>query len=155
GPRVIAGALVATVACGCGSSHHSAAPPSAPAKRPGRVSTRAPRPPSVALHVVASRRLPAPTQLPALAARGSTVLALGGLDAADASVSSVVRVAPGRPGAAGSLPAAVHDAGAAALDGHVYVFGGGTPAGPTDAIVEVGRGAIAHLPQPSSDLEAV
>jgi hypothetical protein len=107
------------------------------------------------LRVVATHRLPAPVQLPALAARGREILALGGLDAADASVASVLRVAPGRARAIDALPQALHDAGAATLGGRVYVFGGGTPAGPTDQIVQLGHGAVGHLPQPSSDLEAV
>jgi hypothetical protein len=105
--------------------------------------------------VIATRRLPAPVQLPALAARGSEILALGGLDAADASVAGVVHVAPGRARAAGALPQAVHDAGAATLRRRVYVFGGGTPAGPTADIVELGHGAVGRLPAPSSDNEAV
>ena len=109
----------------------------------------------MSLHIIAARRLPAPVQLPALAARGPEVLALGGLDDADASVAGVVHVAPGRARAAGALPEAVHDAGAAALGGRVYVFGGGTAAGPTGQIVEVGRGIVGHLPEASSDLEAV
>jgi hypothetical protein len=151
--RVIAAALVATLACGCGSKHRFAAAPTPAAAMPPRA--EAPRSTSVALRVVAAGRLPAATQLPALALSGSTVLALGGLDAADTSVASVVRVAPGRPHGIGSLPQAVHDAGAATLGRHVYVLGGGTAAGPTDAIVEVGKGVVGHLPVPSSDLEAV
>ena len=107
------------------------------------------------LRVVGTQRLPAPVQLPALALRGRTVLALGGLDAADTSVASVTRVLPAPARDAGTLPQAVHDAGAAALGGRVYVFGGGSAAGPLDAIVQVGRGVVAHLPEPSSDLEAV
>jgi len=107
------------------------------------------------LRVVATRRLPAPVQLPALALRGRTVLALGGLDSADTSVASVTRIHPAPARAAGTLPQAVHDAGAAALGGRVYVFGGGTAAGAVDAIVQVGRGVVAHLPEPTSDLEAV
>jgi hypothetical protein len=143
--------LTAVLMCGCGSRHsgpapaRSAAPPSAtPAQ------TRHPR-----LRVVATRRLPSPVQLPAVVLRGRTVLALGGLDAADTSVASVTRVLPAPARGAGTLPQAVHDAGAAALAGRVYVFGGGTAAGPLDTIVQVGRGVVAHLPEPSSDLEAV
>ena len=107
------------------------------------------------LRVVATRRLPAPVQLPALVLVGRTVLALGGLDAADASVANVTRVEPAPARAAGTLPQAVHDAGAAALGGRVYVLGGGTAGGAVDAIVQVGRGVVAHLPAPASDLESV
>ncbi len=105
--------------------------------------------------MVAARRLPAPVQLPALARRGRTVLALGGLDAADASVANVTRVEPAPARAAGTLPQAVHDAGAAALGGRVYLLGGGTAAGARDTIVQIGRGVVAHLPAPASDLESV
>lgn len=83
------------------------------------------------------------------------MLALGGLDAADTSVASVTRVQPAPARADGTLPQAVHDAGAAALGGRVYVFGGGTAAGALDSIVQVGRGVVGHLPEPASDLEAV
>jgi hypothetical protein len=148
--RTIAGALVAVLASGCGSGHHPAAP-----VRHARTTARPRVVRPAALHVVSSRRLPSPVQLPALAARDREVLALGGLDAADASVASVVRVAPGRARAIDVLPQAVHDAGAAALGRRVYMFGGGTAAGPTGAIVELGRGVVGRLPEPSSDLEAV
>jgi hypothetical protein len=155
-PRVITAALVATVACGCGSAHHPAVTP-APVMRPKRAAGEAlaRRPTSVKLRVVASRHLPSPVQLPAVALRGSTVFALGGLDGADASVATVLRVAPGRARPVGSLPAAVHDTGAAVLGNRVYAFGGGTATGPTDAIVELGGGTVGRLPEPSSDLEAV
>src|SRR3954452_7254084 len=148
-----AGVLAVVLTCGCGSHHRDP------------VAARAPAPPAATVHrtqarharlrVVASRRLPAPVQLPALALRGRTVLALGGLDAADTSVPSVTRVLPAPAGGAGTLPQAVHDVGAAALGGRVYVFGGGTAAGPLDAIVQLGRGVVGHLPEPASDLEAV
>ena len=99
--------------------------------------------------------MPAPVQLPALALNGRTVVALGGLDSADTSVANVTRVQPAPARVTGMLPQAVHDAGAAAIGGRVYVFGGGTAAGAVDAIVQVGRGVVAHLPQPASDVESV
>jgi Kelch motif len=148
-----AGVLASVLACGCGSHHRDP------------VSSRSPAPPAATAHpaqtrpqrlrVVAIRPLPAPVQLPALALRGPTVLALGGLDAADASVASITHVLPAPAHPAGKLPQPVHDAGAAALGSHVYVFGGGTAAGPLDSIVEVGSGIVGHLPAPASDLEAV
>jgi hypothetical protein len=146
---------LAGLGAGCGGTRH--APPPAAVRRAGE----APAPaaavstPQARLRLVATRALPAPVQLPALAVRGDRLLALGGLDAADASVASVVRVAPGRARADAVLPQAVHDAGAATLGGRVYLFGGGTPAGPTADIVTLGSDVAGHLPSPSSDLEAV
>src|SRR5436190_242021 len=94
--------VVAGVAAGCGggtSTHPSAA---APAHRPARSRRTVAR-----LRVVAARQLPQPVQLPALAVAHGALLAAGGLDASDVSVSSVTRAAPGRPRLAGALPQAV------------------------------------------------
>src|SRR5437868_203721 len=107
---------------GCGGGRAPAAAPArhgrAPARRPVH---RAP----VRLHVSLAGRLPAPVQLPGLAAVRGAIVAAGGLDGADSSVADIVRVAPGRPAAVGSLPQPAHDAPAAALGGAAYVFGGG------------------------------
>ena len=147
----------ALVAGGCaGGSRHTTTTTShdTTARAQGR-----PRTVGVALRVVTTRALPAPVQLPGLALLGSTVLAAGGLDAADASVADVVQVAPGRARRVGALPAAVHDVGAAALGGRLYVFGGGSATGPTAAISAVSaRGrvrAAGRLPVALSDATAV
>jgi DNA-binding beta-propeller fold protein YncE len=109
--------------------------------------------------VIGTRLMPKPVQLPGLARLGSTVLAAGGLDAADGSMADVVRLSPGTARRVGALPAAVHDVGAAALGDRLYVFGGGSAAGPTDAITEVnadGRARPAgRLPVALSDATAV
>jgi hypothetical protein len=148
---------LAGLSAGCGAKH-APAPQAHPAgtahHAPVAGATAAPNRPR-RLRLVATRALPASVQLPALAVRGTSLLALGGLDAADASVAGIVRVAPGRARADGTLPQAVHDAGAAELGGRVYMFGGGTPAGPTADIVAIGGGTAGRLPAPSSDLEAV
>jgi hypothetical protein len=90
---------------------------------------------------------------------GSTVLAVGGLDRADTSVGDVTRARPGRPRRVGALPAAVHDVGVAALGPRLYVFGGGSASGPTDAITAVtsaGRTrTVGRLPVALSDSAAV
>ncbi len=155
---LLVAALAAGIVAGCGSSprpdgHHASARPGSPAA--GRAApTRV-----VGLRVVGTRSLPAPVQLPGLTRVGSNVLAAGGLDAADASVADVVRVAPGAPRRVGSLPAPVHDVGAAALGDRLYVFGGGSAAGPTDAITAVAAGGrtrpAGHLPVALSDAAAV
>ena len=150
----LAAALTAA-ACG-GGSHHAttSATHHATAAPRGR-----PRPVGVGLRVVTTRTLPAPVQLPGLASLGSTVLAAGGLDAADSSVADVVQVGPGRARRVGALPAPVHDVGATALGGRLYVFGGGSAAGPTDAITEISAGgrtrAAGRLPVALSDATAV
>jgi YVTN family beta-propeller protein len=151
--------MVAAAVAACGS--HSPSPrPHAPRSTPAAAGTARARPArGVGLHVVRSRSLPAPVQLPGLARVGATVLAAGGLDAADASVADVVRVAPGAPRRVGALPAAVHDVGATALGSSLYVFGGGSATGPTDAITRVTPGgrsrAVGRLPVAMSDTTAV
>ena len=98
-------------------------------------------------------------QLPGLARAGTSVLAVGGLDAADSSVADVVRVAPGSPRRVGTLPAAVHDVGATTLGSSLYVFGGGSASGPTAAITQVAPGGrtrpAGRLPVAMSDTTAV
>jgi hypothetical protein len=148
--------LGALLTAGCGHAappHHARAPAIA-----GTHATLARR---VALRVVARGTLPAPVQLPGLARVGGVVLAVGGLDAADASVSDVVRVAPAPPARIGALPVAVHDTPAATLGARAYVFGGGGggAAGPSDAIVAVaadgGARVAGRLPVALSDASAV
>ena len=97
------------------------------------------------LGLVGTRSLPAPVQLPGLARVGTAVLAAGGLDRADTSTADIVRAGPGAPRRVGALPVPVHDVGAAALGGRLYVFGGGSAAGPTDRITAVTpSGRVAH-----------
>src|SRR6476646_10359510 len=60
--------------------------------------------------------LPAPVQLPAVAPVGtSEALVMGGLDSADASSSTIVRISGSQAHVAGQLPAALHDAAAATI----------------------------------------
>ena len=158
------GALLATLAAatatGCGA-HATAQHRPAARSTPSAAGTRgrAPAAAGVGLRLVRSRALPAPVQLPGLARVGTSVVAAGGLNAADASIADVVRVAPGAPRRLGALPAPVHDVGAAALGSRLYVFGGGSAAGPTDAITEVtpaGQArAAGRLPVAMSDTSAV
>jgi hypothetical protein len=145
--------LLAVPLVACGGHSRSVTPGAAHAPAQQRQAAATPQVRRLALQ--AERALPAPVQLPALAVRGSEALAIGGLDASDQSVADVVRLAPGAPRVVGRLPQPVHDTGAATLGRRTYVFGGGTAAGPTAAIVALGSGAGAQLPAPSSDLEAV
>lgn len=114
-----------------------------------------PVPVRVAYHRLFS--LPAPLRDPAIATIGpSRFVLLGGLDAADVSTSEIDVTSLQRVLHGYTLPLAQHDAQAAALDGKVYVFGGGSlseldhilsfdPA--TGAVDQVGR-----LPQSQSDV---
>ena len=106
--------------------------------------------------------MPAPVQLPGIAAVNGRMLLAGGLDAADTSVADVVAGPSGRSPRAqriGALPQAAHDAGAASLGGDMYVFGGGAASGPIDAITEIspsGATRVAgRLPSAMSDTSAV
>jgi DNA-binding beta-propeller fold protein YncE len=163
--RAVGGAILATLAAataGCGShsvAPHSHAAPAAPGTAPATGTARPHAALGVGLHVVRSRSLPAPVQLPGLARVGTSVLAVGGLDSADSSVADVVRVAPGTPRRVGALPAAIHDVGAATVGSSLYVFGGGSASGPTAAITQVAPGgstrSAGHLPVAMSDTTAV
>ena len=164
----MSGAILATFAAsaavtGCGShpgASHDRATSAVPGTTPAKVGTARPRAAvGVGLHVVRSRSLPAPVQLPGLARAGTSVIAVGGLDSADGSVADVVRVAPGTPRRVGALPAAIHDVGATTLGSSLYVFGGGSASGPTAAITQVASGGstrpAGHLPVAMSDTTAV
>jgi YVTN family beta-propeller protein len=105
-------------------------------------------------------RMPAPVQLPAMAALpGGAAMSMGGLDAGDASVSAIVRLDPRlRARSVGTLPAAQHDAAAAGFGGRVFFFGGGDAGATTDAVLDVRGGnasrRVARLPAAASDVEA-
>jgi YVTN family beta-propeller protein len=149
-------AFGALPACGGGASPRPPAPaPRPPRARTDAATTRSPTPRAWRVTAKVATHLPAPVQLPGLAAIGSTVIATGGLDAADASVASIVRVAPGAPARIGALPQAAHDAGAATFGRYAYTLGGGTASGPTDSIVRVGpsgsAGVAGRLPVAMSD----
>src|SRR3954462_11089519 len=153
--RALALVLLAVGVAACGG-HPRAPRGRGPRAAPAATAVRPAAPSRLAL--VATRRLPFAVPLPAAAVRASHVLAAGGLDAGAASLTPLCRGAPGNPRIVLALPQAIHDAGAASLGPTVYVFGGGTAAGPTDAIVAIHAGrarTIGHLPEPSSDLEAV
>jgi sugar lactone lactonase YvrE len=151
-------AVAVAIAAGCGSHARPAKQHKGSPATPLAAGRQA-RAPGVRLHVVRAASLPAPVQLPGMTRVGSTVVAAGGLDGADASVADVVRVAPGAPRRVGSLPAPVHDVGAATVGGRLYVFGGGSATGPTDAITAIAASGRTHtagrLPVAMSDATAV
>jgi hypothetical protein len=151
---VLPAALGLLAGCGCGAAHTTSVTPHAGSQ--GTTGGPAGHS-SVALRVSGVTRLPAAVQLPAVARNGTGVLALGGLNAADASVAGMVLLdgASARP--VGRLPEALHDAAAASIDGQTYLFGGSNGASTSAAILRVGRtGArvAGRLPVGASDIEA-
>ncbi|MFL5895528.1 MAG: hypothetical protein ACJ76Z_10520, partial [Thermoleophilaceae bacterium] len=105
-------------------------------------------------------RLPAPVQLPAVAPQGNGALVIGGLDRADASSSSIVRIGSGGAAArqTGRLPAALHDAAAATLGSRTLFVGGGNAGSSSGAIMLVAPGGtttrVGSLPTAASDVAA-
>ena len=153
---VAATLLAAAVGQGCGAG-------SEPSARSGPAPRAVPLAHPVVHRVLTVRRagrLPAPVQLPAVVALASGgVQVMGGLDAADSSVDAIVQVDGHSARQVGTLPSALHDAGATRVGGKVFFFGGGTAANTTsDAVLEVSPGGSARqaatLPVTASDVEA-
>src|SRR5262249_43945097 len=136
---VAAGAVLAIVLRPSPSHKSSTAPPSVSTTTP-RTTTRA-RPVSrrapTALAERATGSLPAPLQDPSFVNSGRAVLLLGGLNAADTSVDTVISAGFHGARTIGRLPSVRHDTAAAALGNGVYVFGGGNGPGQLDEIVRV------------------
>ena len=158
--RVMFGwALAALLVAGCGhETRHPARSSRSPPATGSRSTAGSAHAHGAVLRVVRRGSLPTGVQAPALAVVGGRVLAIGGLDATDASSADVLELAPGRPRVAGRLPAPVHDIGAATLGDSAFAFGGGTASGPIDAITRVRSDArtrtVGRLPVPMSDTAA-
>ncbi len=92
-PFLILGAAVLLAGCGSSPAADTTAVSATAAKKTSSATTHAgaPRAP-VVVRVTVVGHLPAPVQLPAVASRPDGALAIGGLDAGDASVSSIVHV---------------------------------------------------------------
>ena len=156
---ILAGATLAAAGlAGCGGG--SGEPPTSSTPALHTVPAPAPAPKRTVLVVRHTGRLPSPVQLPAVAALpGGAATVIGGLDAADASLDTIVHVDPRhRATEVGTLPSAQHDAAAASLDGRVFFFGGGNAGATSDAVLDVRRGTatrqVARLPIGASDVEA-
>lgn len=111
----------------------------------------------VALRVGDTTTLPAAVQLPAVASTAGGALAVGGLDAGDSSVASVVLIDGSGAREVAQLPLALHDAAAAQIDGQTYLFGGGEPGGTSGSIFRVGASGVqgaGRLPVGASDIAA-
>ncbi|MCW2964862.1 MAG: beta-propeller repeat-containing protein, partial [Actinomycetia bacterium] len=103
--------------------------------------------------------LPSALMDPSYVASGGGIVLLGGLNAADTSVDTVI--AAGYHGASviAHLPSVRHDTAAVVINRNLYVFGGGNGPSQLNDIVRVdpraGRSTlIAHLPAASSDSTA-
>ncbi len=102
--------------------------------------------------------LPAAVSRPVVLPDRSGFVLLGGLATGDTSTSRVVQVDPatGDSKVAGNLALAVHDAAGAAIDGRLFVFGGGSTS--TVPMVQAWTAGpateVARLPDARSDLSA-
>ena len=156
GLALLAGGTLA--GCGSGSSSSGAVAPKATTAPTTRAAPPSRSPPR--LRVTHSATLPAAVQLPGLARTADgRIVAVGGLDSADASTADVIGVLPARSHAIGRLPEAAHDIGVTAIGRTVYAFGGGTASGPVATITAVGdhgqTRAVGRLPVALSDSTAV
>ncbi len=117
---------VAGAGCGGGSTRTGAGSGTAPHK-PSRRHHRAAAAGPVTFTYHRLFSLSAPLRDPASAVLAGTRFALlGGLDAADVSSAGIEVADPHRLLSTARLPLAQHDAQGAALNGKVYVFGGGS-----------------------------
>jgi N-acetylneuraminic acid mutarotase len=115
-----------TLLAGCGGATHTSSV-HAGEHTAGATKARAAKPVSVRLAYHRLFSLPAPLRDPASAAVGpDRFVLLGGLDASDVSASGIEVASLRQVLHSYTLPIAQHDAQATALDGKVYVFGGGS-----------------------------
>ncbi len=122
--------LAALVLTGCGGGSGAASKASSPAvgstpPAHGGATHRAASPGPVRLSYRPLYRLASALQDPGSAVVGSHFVLLGGLDAADTSTDAVIVGDASGAHTSATLPNAQHDAEAAAVDGRVYLFGGG------------------------------
>jgi hypothetical protein len=160
GRCVLAAVAVLLAACTAGCGTHGRRAPAPPPSRAPAPRSSAPASRTVRLHITGRGTLPAAVQLPGLArTTDGRVVAVGGLDAADASTATLTRVLPAPARATGRLSPAAHDIGTAAIGRTVYAFGGGTATGPIATITALGGRhpprAVGRLPVAMSDTTAV
>jgi YVTN family beta-propeller protein len=96
---------------------------------------------------------------PSYVASGGEIVLLGGLNAADTSVDSVLAAGYHGGRVIGRLPSVRHDTAAAVINRMIYVFGGGNGPSQLNDIVRVDPGTgssrlVGHLPAASSDSTA-
>ena len=103
--------------------------------------------------------LPAALMDPSYVASGGGIVLLGGLNAADTSVDTVIAAGYHGGRVIARLPSVRHDTAAAVINRNIYVFGGGNGPSQLSDIVRVdpraGRSTlVGRLPAPSSDSTA-
>ncbi|MCW3030826.1 MAG: hypothetical protein JWM66_959, partial [Solirubrobacterales bacterium] len=135
GPLVAVLLALPFAGCGGGSSASTAATGSTARTAASNAATAV----SAALHATATTTLPQAVQLPAVTPGAGGVLALAGLDAADASLASVTLIDGSSASTVAQLPHALHDAGAATVGGRAYLFGGGNAGSASSSVLEVTR----------------
>jgi DNA-binding beta-propeller fold protein YncE len=96
---------------------------------------------------------------PSYVASGGGIVLLGGLNAADTSVDTVIAAGYHGGRVIGRLPSVRHDTAAAVINRTIYVFGGGNGPSQLNDIVRVdprtgSSSLIGHLPAASSDSTA-
>ncbi|MGH9104057.1 MAG: hypothetical protein ACRDYD_13915, partial [Acidimicrobiales bacterium] len=151
-------ACLGSLLAGCSGSA-PAARSKAPPSTPRSTVARPVAPTSLAVHAsFAPFQLPAPVSREVVLAERSSLLILGGLDAAGSSAAGIFRVSlpGGQLSEAGSLAMPTHDAGGAILGGAALVFGGGA-ATVYDAVQSWSPGSqaatvVSHLPRARADL---
>jgi YVTN family beta-propeller protein len=107
----------------------------------------------------ATGSLPSPLMDPSYVASGGGIVLLGGLNAADVSVDTVIAAGYHGGRLIARLPSVRHDTAAAVLDRDIYVFGGGNGPSQLSDIVRVDprsghSSLVGRLPAASSDSTA-
>jgi N-acetylneuraminic acid mutarotase len=153
-PKLAISLALALPAC-----HGGGVAPSASGPRPN--TTPSSPSPTALRFTVAPFALPAPLQREVAVAAGGTIELAGGLNASDASTSTVDAIDPEARTVAnlGRIPVPFHDGAGAVIGGRVFVFGGGS-ASSSDAIQRFDPAArtgklVGRLPKALSDLSSV
>lgn len=162
-PFVSAAAVaLVTVLAGCTAAATSS--PHTSEAHPTSTATAAVKRPQSLEAGVESWQLASPISRESVVPNGTGLTVLGGLSGSSKSLSSVATVDPanGAVTPAGSLPSAVHDAGAASLGTKTFDFGGGTsdsvattqsiPSPQLSVAANAVGSAAGQLPRPRSDL---
>jgi len=161
---VVAATLLS--ACSSGSDGRATATSAAPGTSSADVSSGTARPSTAGATgavtaATAPWKLAEPVAREIVATTGNDLEIIGGLDHTKFSTTAVVVVDPatGAAQTPAKLAEAVHDAAGAALNGRVFVFGGGGPSesGTADVQAVSASGSatiVGKLPEPRSDHEA-
>ena len=143
-------AASALAVAGCGGSSSSTKSAATTAKATSVTKT--------VFYVKRTGSLTSPIQWPAVTVVGKRLLAVGGLDQADQSVSAITAATPTGSSQLGTLPAAFHDAAAATISGTAYVFGGGDAGSSRSQILSISptgqTSQVGTLPTGESDVAA-